>query len=835
MIKFYKLIIILFGFCLQLSHAQSNQYLHFDGVDDFVSLPNASQYLNNSNRITMAGWFYTDALTYGQGMLSLRGGGTGSGEMYFLQLNNGVLECRLKTTTNTLYEVVAPAGSIQAGVWQHIAWVFDQNAVRLYINGTLIGSAVAQGTFVATDRPFTIGKSYFSDLNFNFKGRIDEVSLWNKALTATEIQNMMNNELTGNETNLQAYYKFNQGSPGGNNTSISYVYDISSNPDKQGVLNHFTLNGATSNFNGILQDGFQYINFEAIPNKLTSSDDFELVAYTNSELPVNFEIVSGPATIDGNTVSLLGTGGTVYVRASQEGNDQYDAATPVINSFVVIDPAQETIATTILHPLEGNVYVSDLIPIPISVRASVSYPDLISVDNITVTIDDVEVVLEQKLDNHFTGFWTPASYGSHEITVTSSNNFGAEDTTTHTVNVQQNANTITVHATNNVWVHSGVSSETQENNLPSFIGAFNEIKGKLIITCPQGGCDPWDRVSSVEVQGKDGIWYEIIRYMTPYGVACQSEIDLTDFAPLLMGKSKFRVNLGTQGNGFLYTLQLEYVAGTDPYPYKTIEKVWHNTYQFGDLANLQPVEEYFPQIPEGTQAARLKLVAPGHGWGATNTNNAAEFSNNTHHVWVNNEQTFVHNNWNICNPNPDNCSPQYGTWTYNRAGWCPGSIAQFQDYNMTSYIGQNNLSLKYILDQNYVDYCHPNNPDCVTGVTCSDCNDGFNPHLMIASYFISYSNAPIALSKEEQTTLEQVNYNVYPNPTGGRFYIDLDYNHKIDQVAIYDLTGRLIKKMNVYPHENQLSLDLFNQAKGMYIITLNSGNLTVQSKKIILE
>ena len=40
--------------------AQSEQYLHFDGVNDYVVLENGSQYIVNSTEITMAGWFYTD-------------------------------------------------------------------------------------------------------------------------------------------------------------------------------------------------------------------------------------------------------------------------------------------------------------------------------------------------------------------------------------------------------------------------------------------------------------------------------------------------------------------------------------------------------------------------------------------------------------------------------------------------------------------------------------------------------------------------------------------------------------------------------------------------------
>ena len=63
--KIYKSLTILASLMLlwsvQLS-AQSNQYLHFDKVDDFVILPNASQYFSGTNQLTMPGWFYLDAL-----------------------------------------------------------------------------------------------------------------------------------------------------------------------------------------------------------------------------------------------------------------------------------------------------------------------------------------------------------------------------------------------------------------------------------------------------------------------------------------------------------------------------------------------------------------------------------------------------------------------------------------------------------------------------------------------------------------------------------------------------------------------------------------------------
>ncbi len=84
----------------------------------------------------------------------------------------------------------------------------------------------------------------------------------------------------------------------------------------------------------------QTIDFPALPDKVYGDPDFELVATATSGLTVTFEIVSGPATLDGTTVSLTGVG-TVQVKAEQAGNIDYDPAPSVINSFEVIEADQE--------------------------------------------------------------------------------------------------------------------------------------------------------------------------------------------------------------------------------------------------------------------------------------------------------------------------------------------------------------------------------------------------------------------------------------------------------------------------------------------------------------
>ncbi len=70
----------------------------------------------------------------------------------------------------------------------------------------------------------------------------------------------------------------------------------------------------------------QTINFETIDDKLINDPDFQLFASASSGLNVNFEIISGPATIFGDVIQLDGLVGTVIIRAYQDGNNFYNPA-----------------------------------------------------------------------------------------------------------------------------------------------------------------------------------------------------------------------------------------------------------------------------------------------------------------------------------------------------------------------------------------------------------------------------------------------------------------------------------------------------------------------------
>ena len=809
--------------------AQSNQYLHFDRVDDYCTLPDGSQFIANQNAFSMAGWFWTDQHEYGQGLISFRSSIEG---FYLIQLDNGKLECRFNNSNNVLSEVVGPANTVVPGVWQHFAMVYDGSAITVYKNGNVLGTSPASGVFANANVEFTIGHCILGNLNFYFGGRADEVSVWSKAISQTEIQDMMANELLGTETNLELYYKFNQGTPDGNNTSITTLTCEIGGGTRDANLMNFAMNGTSSNFSGTLNTSFQAISFDNIPNKLVSADPFPLIASSTSGLPVQFEVVSGPATLTDTIVTLTGTSGTVEIKASQPGDATYDPAIDVINSFEVLDPATFVPVAEIRHPLAGDVMVPELTPINLAAFVSIDYPELFDVQDVEFKIDTLVIPATNHLNGYYTCWWEPTFYGAHTIEVLSYNNYGSNGVLSVDINIVQAVSNTTAQVCEDIWIETNNPSEEVVAELPSFFGAFDQITATLNVHCPSGGCGEYDRKASVDVKGHDGKWVEIIRYITPYAVACNHSIDLTDYMSLLQGKVVFRINCSTFDNGYLYDIALDYHAGTPTHKYSKVDVIWQDTYPFGDYADLQPVDTIESSIPANAADAKFRLVTTGHGWNvAENTGNAAEFYEATHKVKFNDDVNDQHL-WATCSPNPDGCAPQYGTYLYNRAGWCPGAIANVYEYDLSSYIGLSSLSMIYEFYPDYVDYCHVNHPDCVSGQTCDDCSAGTDPNLIVSGNMITYFDSPYEQIGINEPIVKSIDIQAFPNPTVGEFVLSSNGNFSLADVTVYDVVGHQIM---MFEWEGQNTwVDLSDLKRGIYYIQVTIDNETV-TKRILLQ
>jgi hypothetical protein len=99
----------------------------------------------------------------------------------------------------------SPIGSLLAGVWQHLAMVFDGAEIRIYRNGTLVDTEPHAGV-AGGSAQLDIGR-----WGKSWHGLIDEVRVWSIARTQAEIQADMNAVLTGAEPGLDSYWRFEEG------------------------------------------------------------------------------------------------------------------------------------------------------------------------------------------------------------------------------------------------------------------------------------------------------------------------------------------------------------------------------------------------------------------------------------------------------------------------------------------------------------------------------------------------------------------------------------------------------------------------------------------------
>ena len=108
--------------------------------------------------------------------------------------------------------------------WTSLALVIKSSAVECYANGILTNILFMPPPGVPNGS-FTIGGNSAQMETFN--GQIDEVRLWDKALSQCEIQTHLDCEIPGAMPNLLGNYHFNQGSPGLNNSGITNIIDDS--------------------------------------------------------------------------------------------------------------------------------------------------------------------------------------------------------------------------------------------------------------------------------------------------------------------------------------------------------------------------------------------------------------------------------------------------------------------------------------------------------------------------------------------------------------------------------------------------------------------------------
>lgn len=223
-------------------------HLDFDGINDYVNCGNAPAVQISGNAITLEARvkFKSFAGSFNDGSIinkeqnspdygyMLRAGSSG---IVNFNLGNGWWN-----------ELSSPSYAVTIGVWHHIAATYDGTTMKIYVDGVLVASQVSANIyFSSTNQNLMIGS--WSNIGRYLNASVDEVRVWNIARTTAEIQNAMNCELNNptSQTGLVAYYQFNQGVDGADNTALTTLTDSSATA-YTATLNNFALNGIASNW-----------------------------------------------------------------------------------------------------------------------------------------------------------------------------------------------------------------------------------------------------------------------------------------------------------------------------------------------------------------------------------------------------------------------------------------------------------------------------------------------------------------------------------------------------------------------------------------------------------
>src|SRR5574343_111628 len=234
--KLKMLTLLSFSFSTQFGHAQQGETLHFDGSDDYVM---CGSFLPTS--YTKEAWIYISNFNVSNNIIS--GGNADGQHALFIPNYSGN---KLSAGHNGAWEAVQDPNPLIINTWYHVAVTYDAatTTMKLYKNGNLVATntnvpQVLNGNIIR------LGS--FDDGANVFNGRMDEVRIWDRALTTCELQYNKDAELAVGQTGLVAYYKCNQGTANQDNGGEIDLIDSTSNGYDGAIIN-FQLNGTTSNF-----------------------------------------------------------------------------------------------------------------------------------------------------------------------------------------------------------------------------------------------------------------------------------------------------------------------------------------------------------------------------------------------------------------------------------------------------------------------------------------------------------------------------------------------------------------------------------------------------------
>jgi len=167
------------------SQGKYGNALTFDGTNARVTIPDAPS-LRLTTGMTLEAWVFPTAASTLWKDLIYKGN-----DNYYLMASSC---CQGRPAAGGIfsgsYGEAYASSNLALNTWTHLATTYDGTTLRLYVNGVQVASKAQTGTLATSSNPLTIGGDPI--WGQHFAGRIDEVRVYNSALSAAQIQADMN-------------------------------------------------------------------------------------------------------------------------------------------------------------------------------------------------------------------------------------------------------------------------------------------------------------------------------------------------------------------------------------------------------------------------------------------------------------------------------------------------------------------------------------------------------------------------------------------------------------------------------------------------------------------
>ncbi len=155
--------------------------LSFNGTSALVTIPDAAS-LHLTTGMTLEAWVNPSTVNANWRDVIYKGN-----DNYYLEgTSSNASKPDAGLIAGGSYGDAFGTAALSANTWSYLAETYDGTTVRLYVNGTQVASTAHTGAITTSTNPLQIGGD--SIYGQYFAGMIDEVRVYNVALTATQIQ-----------------------------------------------------------------------------------------------------------------------------------------------------------------------------------------------------------------------------------------------------------------------------------------------------------------------------------------------------------------------------------------------------------------------------------------------------------------------------------------------------------------------------------------------------------------------------------------------------------------------------------------------------------------------